>query len=183
MHPWSVRIEDPRDLDLQCVLTVIIEEQRLGAPFPFVIAAAWADRIDSPPIRFRLRMHFGIAVYLARRRLHDPRSHSFCEAQHVDRTVHARLRRLHGVVLVVHRRSGAGQIVDLVDFDVERKRHIVPHYLEVRLSNEMRDVVLRSREEIVDAQNRPPVGDEPLTEMRPKESSAAGDKNAFACVH
>ena len=46
----------------------------------------------------------------------------------------AGLGRLHRVVLVMHRRGRAGQIVDLVDLDVERERHVVPDELEARMA-------------------------------------------------
>ena len=51
--------------------------------------------------------------------------------------MHAGLGRLHGIVLVVDRRGGAGKIVDLVDIDVERKRHVVAHQLEVRMVDQV----------------------------------------------
>ena len=55
--------------------------------------------------------------------------------------MHAGLGRLHGIELVVDRRGRAGQIVDLVDLDIERKRHVVAHQLEVRVVEQMLDIV------------------------------------------
>jgi len=40
MHPWAIGVEDPRDLDVEPVLAVIIEEQRFGAALALVIPAA-----------------------------------------------------------------------------------------------------------------------------------------------
>ena len=56
VHARPVGVEDARDLDLEFMLAMIIEEQRLGAALAFIIAGARADRIDVPPIVFRLRM-------------------------------------------------------------------------------------------------------------------------------
>ena len=52
------------------------------------------------------------------------------QPEHVDRAVHAGLGRLHRVVLVVDRRGRAGEVVDLVDLDVERKGDVVAQQLE-----------------------------------------------------
>ena len=72
VHARAVGIEDARDLDLELVLAVIVEEQRLGAALALVIAGARADRVDVPPVVFRLRMHGRVAVDLAGRGLQDP---------------------------------------------------------------------------------------------------------------
>jgi len=73
------------------------------------------------------------------------------KSQHVDRAMHARLRRLHRIMLVVDRRSWAGEVVDLVDLEVERKRYVVPHELEVMVIKQMLDITARPGEEVVDA--------------------------------
>jgi hypothetical protein len=64
--------------------------------------------------------------------------------------VNACLRGLHGVVLVVNGRRWAGKVVDLVDLDIERKRDVVPHELEVMVIEQMLDITSRSGKEIVD---------------------------------
>ena len=48
----------------------------------------------------------------------------------VERGDDAGLGRLHRIVLVVYRRCWAGEIEDLVNIDVERETHVVPHELE-----------------------------------------------------
>ena len=105
----------------QLVLAVIVEEQRLGAALAFIIAGARADRVDVAPVVFGLRMNIGIAVDLRRRRLENLALQPLGEAQHVDGAMHAGLGRLHRIVLIVDGRGGAGEIVDLVDLDVERE--------------------------------------------------------------
>ena len=59
--------------------------------------------------------------------------------------MHAGLGRLHRIVLVMHRRGRAGEIVDLVDLDVERERHVVADQLEMLVVEQMLDVVVACR--------------------------------------
>ena len=132
MHVGAVGVEDARDLDPQPVLAVIVEEQRLGAALSLVVAGALADRVDAPPVVLGLRMHLGVAVDLAGRRLQDRHAQPLREPEHVDRAVHGGLRRLHGVVLVVDRRRRAGEVVDPVDLDVERERDVVAQRARTR---------------------------------------------------
>ena len=65
--------------------------------------------------------------------------------------MHTGLGGLHRVVLVVDRRSRAGEVVDLVDLQEERVRHVVPNQLEVRPLEQVHDVELLAREEVVEA--------------------------------
>src|SRR5438552_14971373 len=96
-------------------------------------------------------MHLGIAIYLARRRLEDPRFDSFGETEHVDRTVHACFRGLYGIALVMDWGSRTGEVVDLVHFDVKRKRNVVAEQLEMLVRKQWRDIVLGANEKIFDA--------------------------------
>ena len=179
VHPRAVRVEDADHLDVELVLPLVVEEQRLGAALALVVAAARADRVHVAPVALGLRVHLGIAVHLGRRRLQDARLHALGEAQHVDRAVHARLRRLHRVELVVDRRGGARQVEDLVDLDVERERHVVAHQLEARVAQEVRDVALGPREEVVDAKDVVAALDEPFAKMRAEEAGAPGHQRAL----
>ena len=65
--------------------------------------------------------------------------------------MNAGLGGLHRVVLVVNRRGGAGQIVDLVDLDIERKRHVVAQQLEAMVIEDAVDIAPRAGEEIIGA--------------------------------
>src|SRR5262245_60257809 len=121
MHAWTICIEDARDLDLEPVLAVVVKEQRLGAALALIVAGARTNGIDIAPVRFGLRMHGRAAIYFTRRCLEDAAFETLGKPQHVDRAMHRCLRRLHGVMLVVHGGSWAGQIVDFVYFDIERK--------------------------------------------------------------
>ena len=94
--------------------------------------------------------------------------------------MHAGLGGLHRIVLIVNRRSGTGEIEDLVDLDVERERHVVTHQLEPLVVEQREDVFARAREEIVDAQHVVAVGQQALAEMRAQEAGAAGDEYSLA---
>src|SRR4051794_27644364 len=76
-------------------------------------------------------------------------------------------------------RSRAGEVVDLVDLDKEGMRHVVPHRLEQRCRQKIRDVVLAAGEVVVDAEHVMALRDQALTQMRAEKAGAAGDENAL----
>ena len=45
--------------------------------------------------------------------------------------MHAGLRRLHRIVLIVNGRGRTGEIVDLIDLQIDRERDVVADQLEV----------------------------------------------------
>src|SRR5690606_6949674 len=177
MHPRAVRVEDPRDLDPHAVLAVVIEEQRLGAALALVVARARPDRVHPAGILLVLRMHARVAVDLARRGLQDLRLRPSGKPEHVDCTVHARLRRLHGIALVVHRRRRACEVVDLIDLDVDRKRYVVANELEARVIEQMRDVEAGARVEVVEAKDDVPLAEQPVAGMGAEKARAAGHEH------
>ncbi len=152
VHARPVGIEDPHDADAQMVLAVIVEEQRLGAALAFVVAGARPDRVDVAAIGFGLRVHDRVAVHLGGRGLEYLGLHPLSQAEHVDRADHAGLGRLHRIELVVDRRRRAGEVVDLVDLDEQRMGHVVTHRLEMRVLQQLRDIVLAAGEVVIDAQ-------------------------------
>src|SRR5450755_1694784 len=76
-------------------------------------------------------------------------------------------------------RGRAGEIVDLVDLDIERKGDVVPHQLEAGMPDEMRDVVLVAGEEVVDAENVVAIRQQAFAEMRTQEAGPAGDQDSI----
>jgi len=180
VHARPIGVEDAGDLDAQLVLAEIVEEQGLGAALAFVVAGARADRVDVAAIILGLGMDVRVAIDLAGRGLEDPRVQPLGQAQHVDGAVHAGLGGLHRIVLVVDRRSRAGEIVDLVDLDIERERHVMAHQLEARIAQAIDDVLLVAGEIVVDAQDVVAARQKALAEMRPQEARAAGDQYPLA---
>ena len=100
-----------------------------------------------------LRVHFRVAINLTGGGLEDSGLGALGQAQHVDRTVDAGLGGLHRVPLVVDGRCRAGQVVDFVDLDKERKGHVVAHQLEMRVTEQMGDIILGAAEEVVEAKD------------------------------
>jgi hypothetical protein len=94
--------------------------------------------------------------------------------------MHAGLGGLHRIVLVVHRRGRAGQVVDRVHFHIEREGHIVAHQLEVGVIEQRRDVVLGAGEEVIDTDHIMAIGQQALAQMRAEKAGAAGDQNPFS---
>jgi hypothetical protein len=74
--------------------------------------------------------------------------------------------------------SGAGKVVDFIDLDVQRKRHVVANELESRVRYEMGHVVAASRVEVIDAQHIGAVCKQALAQMRAEEAGSAGDENS-----
>jgi hypothetical protein len=82
---------------------------------------------------------------------------------------------LHRIVLVVDGRGRASEVVDLIDFDVERERHIVTDQLKPMVIEQVIDVAPRAGEEVIDAYDDSTIREQPLTEVRAEEASPAGD--------
>jgi hypothetical protein len=60
----------------------------------------------------------------------------------------------------------------LVDLDVERKRDVVPHELEVMMIEQVLDVTPSPSEEIVDAYDIGTAPHQPVAKMRAEEAGA-----------
>ena len=97
--------------------------------------------------------------------------------------MHAGLGGLHRIVLVVDRRGGAGEIEDLVDFDVERKRHVVTHQLEIVVVEQVIDIAPRAGEIIVDAQHAGAALEQAVAKVRAEKSGAPGHQHACFEMH
>src|SRR6056297_22610 len=150
MHARPVCVEDPRHLDLEPVLPVVVEEEGFGAALALIVAGAWADGIDVAPVAFGLRVNFWIAVDLTGRSLEDLALEALGQAEHVDCALDRSFRRLNWVVLVMHRRGRAGEIVDLVDLHIEWEGYVVTHELEAGMIVQMINIALVAGEEVVE---------------------------------
>src|SRR6056297_3200843 len=180
MHARPVCVEDPRHLDLEPVLPVVVEEEGFGAALALIVAGAWADGIDVAPVAFGLRVNFWIAVDFTGRSLEDLALETLGQAQHVDCAVDRSFRRLNRVVLVMHRRGWAGEIVDLVDLHREWESYVVTHELEAGMIVQMINIALVAGEEVVETQHLVPLRKQPINQMRADEPRTPRHKNAFA---
>ena len=123
-------------------------------------------------------MHLRIAVDLGGGGLQHAGLHPLCQAQAVDGAHHGGLHRLDGIVLVMRRRGRAGEVVDLVDLDLEGIDHVVPQEFKARVGEQVDDVLLPAGEQIVEADDLVPVADEPVAEVTAQEAGAAGDEDS-----
>lgn len=176
MHVGPVGVEDADHPDVEPVLAVVVEEQCLGAALALVVAGAYSDGVHPTPVALGLGVHVWVAVDLAGGGLQYPRTSPLGKPEHVDRSVHAGLGGLDRVVLVVHRRGRAGQVVDAVHLHVERKCHVVADELEAGVVQQVADVVLATGEEVVQADHLVPVGQEPPAQVGANEARAACDE-------
>ena len=135
------------------MLAPVVKEQRFGASFALIVTGSRSGRIDVAPVFLMLRMDVRIAINFRCRRLENLRLHPLRKTEHVDGTMNAGLGRLHRVALVVNGRSGAREVVDFVDFDVQRKCHVVPGQFEMLVVEKVLDIFSAAGEKIVDAKN------------------------------
>ena len=182
MHPGAVRVEDTDHANIDAVLAVVIEKQRLGAALALVIAGAGADGIHIAPVVLLLRMGQRVAVNLAGRGLEDARAAPPGKLQHVDRPMHGCLHRLHGVVLVMYRARRAGEVEDAVHLQAQRLRHIVADELEIHLAKKVRDIRLGAGEQVVEADDIAALGHQALAKMRTDKARPSGDEHAFGVM-
>ena len=75
--------------------------------------------------------------------------------------------------------GGAGEIVNLVDFDIEREADIVTHQFEARMGQQAMHVVTCARIEIVDAEDLMPIVQQALAQMRAEKARAAGHQDTL----
>ena len=182
VHARAVGVENAGHANVQPVLAVVVKKQGFGAALAFVVAAAWANGVHVAPVSFGLRVHGRVAIHLAGAGLKNARFHPFGQAQHVDGAVHAGFGGLHRVVLVVHRAGRAGQVVDLVNFEVQRKRHVVANELEARVVVQVLKVALAAGEQVVSANHVVAALKQAVNEVAAQKTGAAGDENALGGV-
>jgi hypothetical protein len=115
--------------------------------------------------------------------LQDFRLHALGQAEHVDGAVHAGLGRLHRIALIVDARGRTGEVIDLVDFEIDREGHVVADQFEALVVEQVLDVDPRARIKIVQADDLGAAVQQPLAQMRAKKAGAAGDQNAVFQMH
>lgn len=101
IHARAVCVEDSCDLDLDAVMTPVVEKESFGTPLAFIIAGSDAVRIDVAPVGLLLRMLLGVPVDSRGRSLQDSCLVADREIQQIDGAVHRGLERVDRVGLVV----------------------------------------------------------------------------------
>src|SRR5690606_23181377 len=84
--------------------------------------------------------------------------------------------RLNRIALVVNGAGRARQVVDLVHLDEERKGDVVANELEIRVIQQVHDVRLVAREEVVGTQHLVSGLQQPVAQVASEESGTAGDQ-------
>jgi len=120
-------------------------------------------------------MYDRIAVNLGCRGLQDSSPDTLRQAEHVDHAHHICLDRFYGIVLIMDRRSGAGEIIDLIDLEQYRFGYIVAYQFKSRMVHQVRDVLLTASKKIVKADDLMPIFYKPLAKMRTDKPGSAGD--------
>ena len=178
-HARAVRVEYTGHLDAKLVLPPVVEKQGFGAPLAFVVAGSYADGIHMAPVVFGLRVHLGIAVYLAGGCLEYLGPSALGQSQHVDGSMHAGLGGHDRVELIVDGRGRAGQVVYFVDFHVQRECYVVSHDFEIRVVQQVSDIPADTGIIIVHAQYAVAEAQQPFAQMGTQESGSTGNQNAF----
>jgi hypothetical protein len=94
--------------------------------------------------------------------------------------VHAGLDGLNRVVLVMDRRSGTGQVVDLVHLDIQGEIDVMPKQLESAMVEQVRDPVPGGRVKIVHTQDFMPPRQQKITQMRSQEAGPTGHQHPLS---
>ena len=81
--------------------------------------------------------------------MEDACASSLGETEHIDRSHHRGLHRLDGIELVVNGGGGAGEVINLIDFELYGVDHIVAEELEQWVIEEVADVLDSASEEVV----------------------------------
>jgi hypothetical protein len=80
--------------------------------------------------------------------------------------MHAGLSRLHRIMLIMDGRGGAGQVVNLVGLDIERKGDIVPDHFKTMVIEHVLNVTTCSGEIIINANDVRALLEQTLGQMR-----------------
>ncbi len=96
----------------------------------------------------------------------------------MDRTHHRGLDRLDRVVLIVRRRGGAGEVVDLIDLEFERLGHIVADQFEIGMLEQVGDIAFAAGEKVVEANHLVALAEKPFAKMGAQKARSAGDQDA-----
>src|SRR5215203_4327639 len=135
------------------------------------------------PVVLGLGVNVWVPVHFGGRRLQDLGLYPLGKPEHVDGAVNARLRRLHGIALIMDRRRGTSQVVDLIHLHVQRKRHVMAHQFETLVVEQMFDVAARSAKEIIDTNDVGASGQEALTKVRAEKTRTASHQYPLFKMH
>ena len=123
-------------------------------------------------------MHLGVAVHLGGAGQQQAGPDAAGQAEHVVGAQEAGFGRLDRVVLVVHRRGGAGQVPDAIHLQADRFGHIVADQLKAGMADPLGDVGLAAGEVVVEADHLLAGLHQPIHQVGAHETGATGDEIA-----
>ena len=125
-------------------------------------------------------MHYRIAIHLTGRGLKNSRFGPFGQSQYIDGTMDAGLGRLDRIELIMNGRCRAGQIVDLIDFDVQGKGNVVPKQFKIRPAEQAFDILFLPGKIIVHAKDVIAGINQGPAQVGSKKTGTAGNQYTFS---
>ena len=177
-HSGAIGVEDANHANIDVVLTMVIEKERFSAAFAFVVAGADTDGINAAFVGLRLGVDFRIPINLGSGGLEDAGFDALGQSKAVDRSHHGRFGRLDGIELVMGWGGRAGEVVDLVDLELEGVDHIMANQLEVGIGKQVCDIRFPASEEVIEADDFVTFFEKSFTKMGTEEPGTAGDKDS-----
>ena len=179
MHVRSVSVEDPHDLYGQIALHAVAVEKRFGTPFAFVVTGTDADGVHIAPVTFHLRVHCRVAVDLAGAGLQYLGVEPLGKPQHIDRSMHTSLDRLHRVTLIMYGRSRTGKVVYFVALNVKGESHIVPDNFKPGIVQQLVYIAFAAGEKVVNTNNFIAHIEQSFTKGTAQKAATASNQNPF----
>ena len=125
-------------------------------------------------------MNRRVSIDLRCGRDEETSTRSLGDAEHVESSHDVRLDGFDPVVLVEDRRSGTGEVVDLVDLEKERLRDIMSNILKARVVQPLRDVLFPTTEAVIHTNHFISlILHETVNEVGTNETAATSDENTL----
>jgi hypothetical protein len=127
-------------------------------------------------------MDTGIAVDFGGRGEKNASLYPLGQAEHVESAHDVCFDCLYGVVLKMDWRGWTGEMVDFIDFDKEWMNDVMTDQFEIRVSQEMADIILASGEEVIDTDDFCSLLEKGFAEMASQEPRSSSDQDAVHII-
>src|SRR5712671_1727434 len=184
-HARPVGIEDAHNVSVHAMIAVIRHGHGFRIAFSFVVHSPRSDGVYMSPVSFWLGRDFRIAVAFARGSQEKFGLFSQRESKSIMSTESAHLQRLDGHLQVIHGARGRGKMENVIDRprNVYVVGNVRARESKTRIFVQVADVGVRAGYEVIERQNVPALGDQPVAKMRPQKPGAAGyhSTHAYSC--
>ena len=178
-HARTVGVEDARDADLAAMHALVIEAEGFSDALALVVTGADADRIHETAIALRLGMHVRIAIHLTSGGQQQASLHAAGQAKHVVSAEETGFGGFDRVGLVMNRRSGAGEVPDAVNFELDRLGDVVANELKARVIPPLAHIGLTTCEGVIETEHLLTGLHQSIHQMGTEKTSTAGDQVAY----